>query len=118
MPSKSHKLTARANRLATAKGPSLHLPPGPFAAEVDRILVAGLSAYGIPEIVIEKIRYFAGPAYVWADGLYFDCSLCGIRLPLVHTSLEEHCRSGGHTTQLKLKATRENASTKTEGIRS
>mmetsp|Transcript_97482 Transcript_97482/g.303636 ORF Transcript_97482/g.303636 Transcript_97482/m.303636 type:complete len:115 (-) Transcript_97482:56-400(-) len=89
-------MTARARRLATAKGPARDLPPEPFAAAVDRLLRAALSARGLPEAVATRVRDFAEWPGAWQDGWYFDCFLCRCRLPLVHTSLEDHCRGSGH----------------------
>mmetsp|Transcript_116923 Transcript_116923/g.212757 ORF Transcript_116923/g.212757 Transcript_116923/m.212757 type:complete len:175 (-) Transcript_116923:145-669(-) len=96
MPSTARKLTARARKLASAKGPLAELPPENFAAAVDAILESVWTARGIPNPVAAKIRDFAEYPHVWQDSRYFDCSLCGCSLPLAHTSLERHCMGPEH----------------------
>lgn len=96
MPSTARKLTARARKLASAKGPLCELPPENFAAAVDALLDAAWIARGIPKPVAAQIRAFAEYPHVWQDSRYFDCSLCGCSLPLAHTSLERHCMGPEH----------------------
>mmetsp|Transcript_23029 Transcript_23029/g.42422 ORF Transcript_23029/g.42422 Transcript_23029/m.42422 type:complete len:161 (-) Transcript_23029:191-673(-) len=101
MPSKSHKLTARAWRLQSGKGASAAAAsPIHFAKEVETELELELRKRRIPRPVIRLIRLMAAPEHIWEDGQHFDCILCGCCLPLAHTSVAEHCSSAWHVRLL------------------
>mmetsp|Transcript_42536 Transcript_42536/g.97491 ORF Transcript_42536/g.97491 Transcript_42536/m.97491 type:complete len:161 (-) Transcript_42536:14-496(-) len=95
MPSKSHKLTARAWRLQSGKSPAAASPLC-FAREVEAELELQLRKRRIPRPVIRLIRLMAAPEHIWEAGQYFDCDLCGCCLPMAHTSVAEHCSTAGH----------------------